>query len=387
MMESKRVRRKGSIRSNETVIMDTPKLYIMKDKQGSIHGEASHSKAAPTYLNDLIDSPNADEDEDDNEPTTSDMTPVDSFDSSCSRSYDLLEEWKKKVQDDERLSRIYQLRHSFSLRFDNRAWIHPHGTTNFDYKGIPEAKKEGFEKFKNQVRKENYEYLRSHPEIQGIISLAVKKLLHAEPPDPVKYLTDYFTTVKGKEFENHVKVETEKISFYHLKKMRDAGQINLKTCTEARSETRGDNWRPEVDGNYSKKLNIGALAQDFCFEEGVCRKEKKTNSEDSKLKKKSKKKPHKYCGCKDWKLKKNRLNAEEETDEMDNTQTFSTLGNLQDDLLLTSVGEDEEGDEEEMNLGDGQFFGEMQGEEPQEMTPEEAEKIARKMVQDMLSLS
>lgn len=385
MMESKR-ERKESTNSNETIIVNTPKLVIKKGKQG-IHAEASHSKAAPQYLKNLIDTGEIDQDEDENDPSTSTLTPGDSFDSSCSKSYDLLEEWKKKVQQDERLSRIYQLRHSFSLRFDNRAWLHPHGTTNFDYKGIPEDKKERFEKFKNRVRQENYEYLRNHPEIQGIISLALKKLLQAEPEDPVKYLTEYFTSTKkgsNKEFEKNVKVETEKISIYHLKKMSNAGRINFKPCTEVRSEASGEDFRPEGDANYLKKLGIGALAKDFCFIDN-CLKEKKKESEDSKPIKKSKKKPRKYCGCKDWKLKKNRMSAEKEAEEMDNTPTItvSTLENVKDELLLTSVPEDE-GDEEEMNFGDGQFYGEMSG-EAEEITPEEAQRIANEMVQEMFT--
>jgi len=374
--------------STQDVVLETDKLIIMVDKDG-MYGDAAPSQAAPHYLQQLLGTLFVEDTE---------RSLSESFDSTCSRTYEELEEFKMRVQEEERLSRMYKLRHTFSLRFDNRAWLHPHGTNNFDYKAIPEEKKKNLEKFKNRVRQENYEYLSSHPEIEAVISLATKRLLQVLPQDPIKFLTEFFTTRMGnmKEFEESVVAEEKKISKYHVNKMRAAGQINIRPSTAVRSEISGESWRPEQDANHLKKMNIGALAQDFSFDASSLKVKKKKSGqmEQLKLNKKSKKKPKKcgpknYCGCKDWKLKKNRENsAVVEITEQEDVQstTFSTLGIINDDLL-TSAEEDEDEEEEqedEMQLGDGAFLGEMEGREEEHgnLTTEDAEMIAGLLVEE-----
>lgn len=376
------VKSRGSVES-DNVILETDKVIILQDKKG-IFGDAAPSKVAPAYLKKLLRNP----DQEDDDEEESSETYYSTFDSSVSRTFDELIDWRKRVQAEERLSRMFKIKHSFSLRFDNRAWLHPHGTTNFDYKAIPEEGKETLEKFKNRVREENYKYLGNHPEIQAIISLALKKLLSVLPSDPVKYLTEYFTTKMGneEEFQRSVDNESQKISQYHVRKMKAAGRINVRPCTEVLSEISGEKWKPEKDANYLKTLNIGALAQDFCFDGSCLQAPKKKSGDDDNIQ--SKKKPKKkrgkrtYCGCKDWKLKKGTKDGEEEMEgEESQATTFSTMGNLP---TITSEEEDED---EEMKLGDGEFLGDIKEREEAghgNLTTKEAETIAGLLVDEFL---
>jgi len=264
---------------------------------------------------------------------------------------------------------MYKLRHNFTSRFDNRAWLHPHGTTNFDYQAIPKRRDVALEQFKNRVRKENYIYLSNHPEIHGMISLFLKKLLVIQPEDAAEYLAEYFTTrLKGSnDFEEQLNEEMKKISRYHVTKMRNAGKINLKPTTTVQSEASGEEWVPELDANFFKKMNIGPLAVDFSFDPSCLMsiKKKKEEEEAKKKLRRKKKKPRKYCGCKDWKLKKNRA----VTAESEGGRTFSTLGNV--DTLQTS---EEETEEEEI-----------EGED-EELTEMEAERIASQLVNSFIRL-
>ncbi|ODM93712.1 hypothetical protein Ocin01_12966 [Orchesella cincta] len=258
-----------------------------------------------------------------------------SFDSTCSRSMEELESFKKKMIDDERLSQIFKMRYNFSERFDNRAYIHPHGMTNFDYKAIPEPRKPGFEKFKNKVREENYAYLAQHPEIGAMVSLLVKKILQVRPSDPAHYLAEYFTSRvnTSSDFKDVLDHEMQRISRYRVNKMKAAGKINIKTSNNMNSDATDLPPIAESDANFAKKLNIGPLAQDFYFDgTATPRKKSAVKEDDGKGRRKKGKKKH-YCGCKDWKLKKGRrqdpeatladvTTEEEEDDEVELEETL-----------------------------------------------------------------
>ncbi len=353
----------------DDLVIETERLIIEAESKDLYHGEVAPSKVAPKYLQDCVVEengcfPNANEEDSASSP----------FDSSNSRSFEEMQMFKNRIQSDDRLAQMYKLRHNFSSRFDNRAWIHPHGTTNFGYKGIPDRKKGLTEQYKNWVRKENYRYLGAHPEIQGIISLFLKKLLAAQPPDAADYLAEYISTnlKDTTDFERQLKIEMKKLSMYHMKKMRDAGKINIRSTSTVMSEASGEKWVPEVDANFFKKMNIGALAHDFDFEDpmGLLTKKDK-NEEEEEKKGKLKKKKRKYCGCKDWKLKKNQKNKTSTGGTDGRPTTKSTLGNV-DTLPTSSEGEDEEEEDS---------YGETLGED---LDPVDAERIASALVFEFL---
>lgn len=359
----------------DDLVVETERLIIEAESRDVYHGKVPPSRIAPQYLRDCIDDPNANEEDSASSP----------FNSSNSRSFEELQMFKNKIQSDDRLQQMYKLRRNFSSRFDNRAWVHPHGTTNFGYKGIPDRKKGLVEQYKNWVRKENYRYLGAHPEIQGIISLFLKKLLAAQPPDGAEYLAEFISgNLKDSEdFERQLKAEMKKLSMYHMKKMRDAGKINIRSNSTVMSEASGEKWVPEVDANFFKKMNIGALAHNFDFEDpsGLLTKKDKKGEEEEK-KRKLKKKKRKYCGCKDWKLKKNQKNKTSTGGterEGERPTTKSTLGNV-DTLPTSSEGEDEEEEEEDEEEGDR--YGEILGED---MSPADAERIADALVYEFLN--
>lgn len=56
--------------------------------------------------------------------------------------------FKKRTIEDNRMDAVFRSKENLQEKFDNRAYLHPHGMTDFDYKSIPEARREGFEKFK-----------------------------------------------------------------------------------------------------------------------------------------------------------------------------------------------------------------------------------------------
>lgn len=354
------------------ILRDTDRLIIAADSEQVYHGEIPPSRVAPKYLQEFVDDPNANEEDSTSSP----------FDSSNSRSFEELQMFKNSIQKDDRLAQMYKLRRNFSSRFDNRAWLHPHGTTNFCYKGIPDRKKVLVEEYKNWIRKENHRYLGAHPEIQAIISLFLKKLLAARPPDGADYLAEFITSnlKDSTDFERQLDVEMKKLSVYHRKKMRDAGKINFLSGSTVISESKGEEWVPELDANFLKKLNIGALAHDFDFEDPsglMTKKDKKVEEEEKK--EEHKKKKRKYCGCKDWKLKKNQKNRQSASrTEVDSGRptTKSTLGNV-DTLPTSSEGEDEDEEEDEEDR-----YGETQGED---ISPAEANRIASALVYEFLN--
>lgn len=293
------------IEEDVKVIFDTSKYVLTEDRQSAhIDSEVRPSKVAPRYLREMLDNRYGVLHESESSKHSLDESLSSPFDSdSGSIDFCELSHFKTALKNEAQLGNIYALRANFSTRFDNRSWLHPDGMTNFEYSCIPPRKKEMFENFKNQVRKENHEYMAAHPEINAIISLGVKKLLADNPPDGADYLADYFSTkIDTKKFEDQMADEQIKLSRFHRNKMLAEGKLKWKTQED---KAREDNREFFVEGvlNAFKRMNIGPLAQDMCFGDpsGIC-----TKKPDEEPIRRKKKKVRTYCGCKDWKLKKSR---------------------------------------------------------------------------------
>lgn len=71
---------------------------------------------------------------------------------------DELELFKKRMIEDGRMDSIFRLKQNLNEKFDNRAYLHPHGMTEFDYKSIPENRREQFEKFKVSICMQVHNY-------------------------------------------------------------------------------------------------------------------------------------------------------------------------------------------------------------------------------------
>jgi len=50
-----------------------------------------------------------------------------------------------------------------------------------------------------KIRLENEKYLRSHPELSQISSVAMSEIIQEEPSDPVSYLANFMTDTNLKE--------------------------------------------------------------------------------------------------------------------------------------------------------------------------------------------
>jgi len=55
---------------------------------------------------------------------------------------------KRAVDEDARLDYLLRMQKTLHETFDNGAWVHPHGMSDYDYCIIPECRHKGFEKFK-----------------------------------------------------------------------------------------------------------------------------------------------------------------------------------------------------------------------------------------------
>jgi hypothetical protein len=67
------------------------------------------------------------------------------------RTTDELDTMKKKIIEDGRMDAIFRMGQNLTEKFDNRAFLHPHGMTEYDYKSVVDYRKPDFEKFKVSI--------------------------------------------------------------------------------------------------------------------------------------------------------------------------------------------------------------------------------------------
>ena len=75
---------------------------------------------------------------------------------------------------------------------------------------LSEAQTEALNKAKVALRLENEKYLRQHPELRGMISLFMAKVLEGKPEDVQQYAAEFFTQ---EDLEPKVRESMEVVTF------------------------------------------------------------------------------------------------------------------------------------------------------------------------------